>query len=138
MIRSNNWILSGLFLIAFLVGYFWWPHLQRIFDRWNSQHESWWQILDPLLLWNHFLLTFLILLRADIRRDFTIVFVGFWGGISCLFFSIEFDVDNDKGLMIESWGTQTDIWFYYTKQRPPLWIIPAWPLGDLFLINLSV
>jgi hypothetical protein len=35
------------------------------------------------------------------------------------------------GLVIESWGTQTELWTYYTLERPPLWIIPAWPIASL-------
>lgn len=40
--------------------------------------------------------------------------------------------------------TQTDLWVYYTKQRPPLWIIPAWPIANLcinrmvFFLNILV
>jgi hypothetical protein len=56
----------------------------------------------------------MLMAGADIRKDLAIVFVGFWGG-----------------LVIESWGTQTHIWTYYTLERPPLWIIPAWPIASL-------
>jgi hypothetical protein len=56
---------------------------------------------------------------ADLRVDAWIVFVGFVGG-----------------LVIESWGTQTEIWWYYTAERPPLWIIPAWPIASLSIDRL--
>ncbi len=42
------------------------------------------------------------------------------------------------GFLIESWGTQTGLWTYYTKETPPLWIIPAWPLGTLIIDRMSV
>jgi hypothetical protein len=40
------------------------------------------------------------------------------------------------GLVIESWGTQTELWTYYTFERPPLWIIPAWPIASLSIDRL--
>jgi hypothetical protein len=56
---------------------------------------------------------------ADIRSDSVIVAIGFVGG-----------------LVIESWGTQTHLWTYYTLERPPLWIIPAWPIASLSIDRL--
>jgi hypothetical protein len=41
------------------------------------------------------------------------------------------------GLAIESWGTQTNIWHYYTAERPPLWIIPAWPIASLSIDRIT-
>jgi hypothetical protein len=41
------------------------------------------------------------------------------------------------GLAIESWGTQTNLWFYYTDERPPLWIIPAWPIASLSIDRIT-
>ena len=35
------------------------------------------------------------------------------------------------GLVIEWWGTNTELWRYYTDERPPLWILPAWPIAAL-------
>jgi len=40
------------------------------------------------------------------------------------------------GLAIEGWGTQTELWTYYTFERPPLWIIPAWPIASLSIDRL--
>jgi hypothetical protein len=40
------------------------------------------------------------------------------------------------GLVIESWGTQTNIWHYFTAERPPLWIVPAWPIASLSIDRL--
>lgn len=33
------------------------------------------------------------------------------------------------GFAAEAWGTRLGLWTYYTWERPPLWIVPAWPLG---------
>jgi hypothetical protein len=40
-------------------------------------------------------------------------------------------------LAIESWGTQTNLWHYYTAERPPLWIIPAWPIASLSIDRIT-
>jgi hypothetical protein len=41
------------------------------------------------------------------------------------------------GLVIEAWGTQTNLWHYYTTERPPLWIIPAWPIATLSIDRIT-
>jgi hypothetical protein len=56
---------------------------------------------------------------ADLKKDGWILLVGLAGG-----------------LVIESWGTQTELWVYYTQERPPLWIIPAWPIASLAIDRL--
>jgi hypothetical protein len=35
------------------------------------------------------------------------------------------------GTMIEIWGTRTGLWHYYTFEKPPLWILPAWSMSAL-------
>jgi len=64
-------------------------------------------------------MTLLIMGGADLRTDWKIVLVGLAGG-----------------LVIEGWGTQTLLWSYYTQERPPLWIIPAWPIASLSIDRL--
>ncbi|RME20703.1 MAG: hypothetical protein D6798_19895 [Deltaproteobacteria bacterium] len=41
------------------------------------------------------------------------------------------------GLVIEGWGTQTRLWTYFTLERPPIWIIPAWPVAGLTVDRLA-
>ena len=65
-------------------------------------------------------MTLTIMMHADLRRDALIVFVATLGG-----------------LVIESWGTQTNLWHYYTAERPPLWIIPAWPIATLSIDRIT-
>ena len=67
-----------------------------------------------LLLGIFAFMTVVLMTGADLRKDAGIIFVGLFGG-----------------LVIESWGTQTELWTYYTNERPPLWIIPAWPIASL-------
>ncbi|MBI3296792.1 MAG: hypothetical protein HYZ75_01415 [Elusimicrobia bacterium] len=35
------------------------------------------------------------------------------------------------GWAAEAWGTRLGLWSYYTRETPPLWIVPAWGLGTL-------
>jgi hypothetical protein len=35
------------------------------------------------------------------------------------------------GLVIEWWGTNTELWWYFTRERPPVWILVAWPSAAL-------
>ena len=37
------------------------------------------------------------------------------------------------GWCAEAWGTRLGLWTYYTGERPPLWIVPAWPLGAILI-----
>jgi uncharacterized membrane protein YoaT (DUF817 family) len=80
----------------------------------------WWLTFDWLLVGIWLAMSLLIMAKANLRADAKIVFVGFVGG-----------------LVIESWGTQTNLWFYYTAERPPLWIIPAWPIAALATDRLT-
>lgn len=41
------------------------------------------------------------------------------------------------GLYIEAWGTVTNIWWYFTTERPPIWILPAWPVAVIAIDRLS-
>lgn len=65
--------------------------------------------LDLLMLWNHLMMTYLLLRRPNLKIDLLTAVVGFVGG-----------------LCIEFWGTQSQLWVYFTLERPPMWIIPSW------------
>ncbi len=54
------------------------------------------------------------------RRDLVRALVGFAGG-----------------MCIEAWGTVTEIWWYFTAERPPLWILPAWPVASIAIDRLA-
>ena len=111
--RHSYVLLSVFFLTLFLIGYIWWP-LAKEYLSYIDWHGSWWLYLDWLLLGIFFSMTLLIMAGADFRIDVKIILAGIIGGLA-----------------IESWGTQTNLWHYYTAERPPLWIIPAWPIASL-------
>jgi hypothetical protein len=75
--------------------------------------------LDWLLIFDFAVMMLLLNFGADLEKDLLIIVVGLFGG-----------------LYIESWGTQTELWIYYTEERPPWWIIPAWPLASLAIDRL--
>jgi hypothetical protein len=76
--------------------------------------------MDWLLIGVFLFMSLTIVAKADLRRDAKIVLIGMVGGLA-----------------IEGWGTQTNLWFYYTQERPPLWIIPAWPIASLSIDRLT-
>lgn len=111
--RSSSYLMSAFMLVIFLIIYIWWPLAEEYLELvpWDGK---WWWYIDWLLIGIFLVMSLLIMAGADLKTDALIVFVGFVGG-----------------LVIESWGTQTEIWTYYTDERPPLWIIPAWPIASL-------
>lgn len=54
------------------------------------------------------------------RRDIGMLAAGFAGGA-----------------VIEWWGTNTLLWTYFTAERPPLWILPAWPIATLAIDRMA-
>lgn len=76
--------------------------------------------MDWLLLGIFGFMSVTIIARANLKSDLLIIFVGVCGGLA-----------------IESWGTQTNLWHYYTAERPPLWIIPAWPIASLSIDRIT-
>lgn len=114
----SYYLLSGFLVTVFLLGYIWWP-LAREYLSYIDWSGNWWLYLDWLLLGIFMVMSLLIMAGADLRVDLRIILVGLVGG-----------------LVIESWGTQTNLWHYYTAERPPLWIIPAWPIASLSIDRL--
>lgn len=64
---------------------------------------------DPFLWGVWFVMTLLFCWRVQPRTDITLAVVGALGG-----------------LVIEWWGTTSEVWTYFTRERPPLFIVPAW------------
>lgn len=116
--RASYYLLSGFLLTVFLIVYVWWPLAEEYLALvdWSG---PWWLYIDWLLIGIFLVMSLLIMAGADLRADVWIVFVALIGG-----------------LVIESWGTQTELWTYYTDERPPLWIIPAWPIANLSINRL--
>lgn len=116
--RSSYYLLSAFAATLFLLSYVWWPLAKEYLEQFDTSRSLWRQI-DWLLIGIFLVMTILIMAGANLRKDFWILSVGLAGG-----------------LVIESWGTQTELWTYYTLERPPLWIIPAWPIASLSIDRL--
>ncbi len=117
--RDSSVLLSGFLLTILLIAYIWWPLAEEVlvYIDWNGK---WWLYMDWLLLGVFLFMSITIVARANLKTDLLIIFVGMCGG-----------------LVIESWGTQTNLWHYYTAERPPLWIIPAWPIASLSIDRIT-
>ena len=111
--RDSSILLGGFLITILLIIYIWWPLAVEYFAYVDWTGE-WWRYIDWLLIEIFAFMSVTIITRADLKTDLLIIFVGICGGLA-----------------IESWGTQTNLWFYYTDERPPLWIIPAWPIASL-------
>jgi hypothetical protein len=116
--RSSYYLMSGFVLAIFIIVYAWWPLVVEYWEQFNPDLPFWVQF-DWLLLGIFGFMSLTIMAGADLRKDLPIVAIGLVGG-----------------LVIESWGTQTELWTYYTFERPPLWIIPAWPIASLSIDRL--
>ena len=109
-----SYTLFSLFVaILLLIVIVWWPLVTDYFSQINPSYPIWVQ-LDWLLIGIFAFMSLAIMAGANLKYDAYIVFIGVFGG-----------------LVIESWGTQTQLWTYFTRERPPLWIIPAWPIASL-------
>ena len=117
--RDSSILLGGFLLTIFLIVYIWWP-LAEEYLKYVDWDGAWWRYMDWLLLGIFGVMSVTIIARANIKTDLLIIFVGVCGGLA-----------------IESWGTQTNLWHYYTAERPPLWIIPAWPIASLSIDRIT-
>jgi hypothetical protein len=117
--RDSSILLGGFLLTIFLIVYIWWP-LAEEYLKYVDWDGEWWRYMDWLLLGIFGFMSVTIIARANLKIDLLIVFVGICGGLA-----------------IESWGTQTNLWHYYTAERPPLWIIPAWPIASLSIDRIT-
>jgi hypothetical protein len=117
--RDSSILLGGFFVTILLIMYIWWPLAEEYlaYVDWNGE---WWRYIDWLLFGIFGFMSVTIISRADLKTDLLIIFVGICGGLA-----------------IESWGTQTNLWHYYTAERPPLWIIPAWPIASLSIDRIT-
>lgn len=117
--KHSYTLFSILLLTCLLIIYIWWPLVEEYLAYIDGRFP-WYYYIDWLLLGIFTFMSLSIMARADLKTDGLIIFVGLCGG-----------------LVIESWGTQTNLWHYYTAERPPLWIIPAWPIASLSIDRIT-
>jgi hypothetical protein len=117
--RASYFLMSVFAATLFLIVAVWWPLVAANIGLLDPA-RAWWEQMDWLLLGIFSAMSLLIMAGADLRRDALIVAVGACGGLA-----------------IEGWGTQTRLWTFFTLERPPLWIIPAWPIASLAIDRLT-
>jgi len=112
LLRGYDWrsaaALALLLTTGGTVGYRW----SDLLDA-NAQMD--W-LLTAIWIW----LAALICWRVRGRRDLLMIAVGIGGGGT-----------------IEWWGTNTELWRYFTGERPPLWILPAWPAATMAIDRMG-
>ncbi len=116
--RSSYFLMSAFLAAVLTIVIVWWPLVEESLAYVDWSRPLWVQF-DWLLLGIFATMSLLIMIGADVKADAIVVLVGLAGG-----------------LVIESWGTQTELWTYFTRERPPLWIIPAWPIASLSIDRL--
>jgi hypothetical protein len=104
---------SAATLVVLVVGYV------GIALAWNRLID-WSRGMDWLLAGIWLFMTALLCWGIEPRRDAVRALAGFGGGI-----------------YVETWGTVTSLWWYFTTERPPLWILPAWPVAAIAIDRLA-
>ncbi len=113
-LTGSSWIILSGFLVSIgLILIVWQPLVTDYLALFDPAYP-WWIQVDWLLILIFLFMSLAITLRADLRKDFWLIMVAFVGGF-----------------VIESWGTHTGLWAYYTGEKPPYWILPAWPIAAL-------
>lgn len=107
--RKSLWALGALAVTYAAVGVVF-DHLIDLSRGMDWLLAGIWLFMTATLAWG-----------IDARRDVQLALVAFVGG-----------------LVIEWWGTTTELWRYYTAERPPLWILPAWPVAALTVERLAL
>ncbi len=104
--RYDRWSLAAL--AAMVALYVTIPYVWNDLARQNLRVVNWfliaiWLFMTALLCW-------------DVRpaQDIALAAVALAGGA-----------------LFEGWGTNTGLWTYFTGEKPPLWILPAWPVAAL-------
>ena len=119
--RASTISISIFLTVIGLIVYVWWPLAKEYLSYFAYiDWHRWWLYIDWLLIGIFLFMSLTIVAQSDLRTDGLIVLVATIGG-----------------LVIEAWGTQTNLWFYYTSERPPLWIIPAWPIATLSVDRIT-
>src|SRR5512135_1960002 len=99
-----------------------WPALRAGYDRrsvglliavlaigtasgvvWREYLSLTWEDFDPLLVFCWLLMVALGAFRFSLRKDAQLAAVAFVGGA-----------------LIETWGTRSGLWTYFTNEKPPL------------------
>jgi hypothetical protein len=118
--NRTSWVLLAMFLVTLSA---------IILIRWDLFMDYYNAVgIDWLLIGIFTVMGTILIAGANLKKDVYIIICATFGG-----------------LFIEGWGTQTEMWQYYTElppyndpSRPPWWIIPAWPIASLTINRLYI
>jgi hypothetical protein len=110
--RYNRWSLVGLAVVVGL-----WVVIPLI---WNDLYRANLHVINwfPIAIW----IFMTALLCWDVRpaRDLALAVLALAGGF-----------------LFEGMGTRTGLWTYFTGEKPPIWILPAWPVAALATARIA-
>ncbi len=114
-----RWVVQGYSLRSLIV-------LALVLGVGSSVGYSWSDLVDAngvdaLLLSTWVWMTLMLTWRVNARWDLLLLCSGLAGGA-----------------VIEWWGTTTQLWTYFTRERPPLWILPAWPIAAISIDRMAL
>lgn len=107
--RRSLALLAVIALVGAIVGFVWREHVSL------SVRDA-----DPLLWACWVGMLGLAMIRVRFSRDVPLAVVALLGGA-----------------LIETWGTRSGLWTYFTGEEPPLFILPAWPVAALATERVS-
>lgn len=116
-------------------------HLTWFLSRYDRRSLVAWGILGAVYLAVFLKWTWLV----DLTRETDFLLGGIWAFMTLV---LAWDIAPARdtrlvvvaffgGLVIEWWGTTTGIWHYWTAERPPGWILPAWPVAALAIDRIA-
>jgi hypothetical protein len=79
-----------------------------------------WSDMDFLLGFCWVLMAALSFWRVDAKRDLRLALVALAGGA-----------------LIETWGTRSGLWTYFSHEQPPIFILPAWSAAALSTLRIE-
>lgn len=101
--RRSLLVLAVLFSAFAVVGMIWWKLLYLNRFSVDRSFVALWLFMIAMLSWD-----------PQPAKDLPLALVAMAGGLT-----------------LEWWGTHTGLWVYFTRERPPLWILVAWPVSTL-------
>lgn len=125
--RGNRWVYFLIIASCIAAVALW--RLDLLLEAWRVTRVNLghggplrWKLIGEIVLFALILLATLWTIPTEIRpvHDLTVVLIAAAAGWAA-----------------EAWGTRLGLWRYYTGERPPLWIIPVWPLGTAMIDRIA-
>ena len=110
--RYNRWSLVGLAVVVVL-----WVIVPLI---WNDLYRSNLHVINWFLIAIWIFMTALLCWDVRPAQDMALAALALAGGF-----------------LFEGLGTRTGLWTYFTGEKPPVWILPGWPVAALATARIA-